>query len=97
MRAPQPDRTAPHSIRETFDPKSQFKIGQLIQQIFPAALRSTDLAFTYALGITVFGGSSTYMVTWLVGVTGDPMASAYYVLATNLVTLAAVFVARRTG
>jgi hypothetical protein len=61
----------------------------LIQQLFPAAVRSTGLAFTYALGITIFGGTATYVVTWLVGITGDPLASTYYVLVGNVVTLLA--------
>ncbi len=66
----------------------------LMQQIFPPPVRSTGLAFTYALGITIFGGTATYIVTWLVGVTGDPLASVYYVLAANLVTLGSILAVR---
>lgn len=62
----------------------------LIALVFPNAVRSAGLAFTYALGVTVFGGTATYIVTWLVGITGDPLASAYYVLAANLVALASL-------
>ena len=43
----------------------------LIPLIFPRAVRSTGLALTYALGVAVFGGTATYIVTWLVGATGD--------------------------
>ena len=63
----------------------------LIPQIFPRAVRSTGLAFTYALGVAIFGGTATYIVTWLVGVTGNPLASVYYVVAANLIVLAAIF------
>ena len=57
----------------------------LIPLIFPPAVRSTGLALTYSLGVAIFGGTATYVVTWLVGVTGDPLASSYYVMAANVV------------
>jgi MFS family permease len=68
----------------------------LIPLIFPTAVRSTGLAITYALGVAIFGGTATYIVTWLVGVTGDPLASTYYVMAANVVMLASVLAIRRT-
>jgi predicted MFS family arabinose efflux permease len=66
----------------------------LIPLVFPAAVRATGLAMTYAIGVTIFGGTATYVVTWLVGVTGDPLASSYYVMAANVVTLLAVLAVR---
>jgi MFS family permease len=66
----------------------------LIPLIFPAAVRSTGLAVTYSLGVAIFGGTATYVVTWLVGVTGNPLASTYYVMAANVVMLTAVLVVR---
>ena len=66
----------------------------LIPLIFPAAVRSTGLALTYSLGVAIFGGTATYIVTWLVGVTGDPLASTYYVMAANVVMLVAILLVR---
>ncbi len=66
----------------------------LIPLIFPPAVRSTGLALTYSLGVAIFGGTATYVVTWLVGVTGDPLASSYYVMAANVVMLAAIVLVR---
>jgi MFS family permease len=68
----------------------------LIPLIFPPEIRSTGLALTYALGVAIFGGTATYVVTWLVGVTGDPLASTYYVLAANAVLLLAVLAIRNS-
>jgi MFS family permease len=65
----------------------------LIPLSFPRAVRSTGLAFTYALGVAIFGGTATYIVTWLVGVTADPLASVYYVFVANFGMLAAIFCA----
>jgi len=66
----------------------------LIPLIFPAEARATSLAIAYSLGVAIFGGTATYVVTWLVGVTGDPLASAYYVLAANVAMLIAVLAVR---
>ena len=63
----------------------------LIPWLFPKVVRATGLAFSYSLAAAVFGGTATYIVTWLVGVTGNPLASVYYVLAANLVLVAAIF------
>jgi MFS family permease len=65
----------------------------LVPFIFPAAIRATGLALTYALGVAIFGGTATYVVTWLVGVTGNPLASTYYVMAANVVLVLAVLAA----
>jgi MHS family proline/betaine transporter-like MFS transporter len=67
----------------------------LIPLIFPPAARATGLALTYSLGVAIFGGTATYVVTWLVGVTGDPLASTYYVMAANIVLLLAVLAVPR--
>ncbi len=64
--------------------------------IFPPEVRATGLALTYALGVAIFGGTATYVVTWLVGVTGDPLASTYYVLAANAVLLLAALAIRNS-
>lgn len=62
----------------------------LIPWTFPKSVRATGLAFTYSLGVAVFGGTATYIVTWLVGVTGNPLASVYYVFIATLAMLAAI-------
>jgi MFS family permease len=68
----------------------------VIPLIFPRAVRATALALTYSLGVAVFGGTATYVVTWLVGATGDPLASTYYVMAANVALLAAFLAVRNT-
>ncbi len=66
----------------------------LIPLIFPPAIRSTGMAICYSLGVAIFGGTATYIVTWLVGATGDPLASTYYVMAASVVMLIAVLAIR---
>jgi len=58
--------------------------------IFLPAVRATGLSITYSVGVAMFGGTAIPIFTWLVGVTGDPLASTYYVMAANVVMLLGV-------
>ncbi len=58
----------------------------------PAALGALDrLALVYALSVSIFGGSTNFLINWLVATTGDRLAPAYYLAAFSLVgTIAAM-------
>ena len=63
----------------------------IVPELLPPAVRATGLAFAYAIGVSLFGGSTQFVITWLIGVTGNPVSPAFYVIATSLVTIAAAF------
>ncbi|WP_322044008.1 MFS transporter [Paraburkholderia sp. J67] len=70
--------------------------GPLLPELFPRSTRATGLSLSYAAGVSIFGGFAQFIVTWLIGITGDPTAPAWYVIvcgALSLVPLA--FVAER--
>jgi MFS family permease len=49
-------------------------------QLFPTRSRSTSLSLVNNLTVLVVGGFAQFIVTWLIKVTGSPMAPAYYML-----------------
>jgi MFS family permease len=53
-------------------------------ELFPRAIRSAALSIAYAFTVTVFGGTTQLVVTYLIGVTGDPLSPAYYVIITSI-------------
>ena len=59
-----------------------------LAEAFPKAVRSSGLSILYALGTTIFGGTTQFVVAWLIDRTGSPMVPAWYMLATT--TLAAI-------
>jgi MFS family permease len=61
-----------------------------IPELLPRAVRATGLSIAYAIGVSVFGGSTQFVITWLLGVTGDPSSPAWYVTAASLVTTVAI-------
>jgi len=68
-----------------------------ITEAFPPRLRSGALAVTYALATSVFGGTTQFVVAWLIDATGDPLAPAWYMFGAALMGLAAMMFTRETA
>ena len=60
-------------------------------ELFPRAIRSAGLSVAYAFIVTIFGGTTQLVVTYLIGVTGDPLSPAYYLIATSVIGVLAMF------
>ena len=58
-----------------------------LAEIFPVEVRATGMSLVYALGVAIFGGFGQFIVTWLIQVTGSPIAPAYYVMACSVATI----------
>jgi len=64
-----------------------------ITESLPAAIRSGSVAVIYAIAISTFGGTTQYVITWLMKATGNPVAPAWYwtaALALGIVAVCAV-------
>jgi MFS family permease len=61
-----------------------------IPELLPASVRAGGFAIAYAVGASLFGGTTQLVITWLMGVTGDPNTPAWYVTVTTLVSIAAI-------
>ena len=56
------------------------------------------MAAAYGIGVSVFGGFAQFFVTWLLQVTLQPLAPAWYMMVTVLLsTLVLFWVRDRTG
>lgn len=56
-------------------------------EMFPTEVRYTGIAFGFSVGAALAGGTAPYISTWLVQVTGSPLAPAFFLIATALITL----------
>lgn len=68
----------------------------LLVESFPKSVRSTGFSIVYAFGVAAFGGTAQIIITWLIGITGDPMSPVWYLLIANLVCLTAAWFAKET-
>ena len=67
-----------------------------IPEALPRAVRSAGLSIVYAFAVTVFGGSTQWIINKLIVVTGDKLAPAYYLALTGLVGGAAALMMPET-
>ncbi len=68
-----------------------------LTESFPAAIRSGGVAVVYAFAIAIFGGTTQFAVTWLIRLTGNPLAPAWYWTAGMIVGIAAMCLTQETA
>jgi len=61
-----------------------------VPELLPIAIRSTGLSIAYAFGAAIFGGSTQFIVTWLIAATGSAMAPAWYLVGISVLSLIAM-------
>ena len=61
-----------------------------ITESLPQHRRSGGLSLIYAISISIFGGSTQFVVGWLTHATGNPLAPAWYMIGAVLVGLVAI-------
>ncbi|MCT4705369.1 MFS transporter [Enterobacteriaceae bacterium H11S18] len=62
----------------------------LILESFPRPVRACGMAMVYAISVSLFGGFAQFNVTWLLKVTNQPMAPAWYLMFCAIVSLCAL-------
>ncbi|MCP3710284.1 MFS transporter [Paraburkholderia sp. CNPSo 3274] len=62
----------------------------MLMEMLPASVRASGLSVIYSVGVTVFGGSSQFIVTWLLAKTGNPLSPAVYLVVCGVISLCAV-------
>ena len=67
----------------------------LIAEIFPTNVRSTGLAVSYNVSVTIFGGFAPLIATWLIQTTKNNMSPSFYVMFTVLLSLISIFLLAR--
>lgn len=65
-------------------------IPAMLSDIFPTVTRGTGLALSYNFSVTLFGGFSPLIVTWLIASSGSKLAPSFYVMATAVLSIVSV-------
>jgi MFS transporter, MHS family, citrate/tricarballylate:H+ symporter len=68
-----------------------------ISESLPKHIRSGTLAIVYAVATSLFGGSTQFIVAWLIGVTGDALAPAYYWTGALAIGLTAIVLIKESA
>lgn len=68
----------------------------VITECLPKSVRSAGLSTVYALAVTVFGGTTQFVVVWLIHATGDPLSPAWYLMASTAIGIVAILMVAET-
>jgi MFS family permease len=68
-----------------------------ITETLPRHVRSGGVGLIYAVTIAIFGGTTQFMIAWIIAKTGDPLAPAYYMMAGIGIGLIAMLLVRETA
>ena len=88
---------AAYAVLSTLRAMSTVSIITWLTESLPPAIRSGGLAVIYAVAISAFGGSTQFVLAWLIKVTGSPLAPAYYWTAATVIGLAAMCATRESA
>ena len=67
-------------------------LPSLMGKIFPVATRVSGMSLSYNISVPIFGGFAPFFAQSLIAVTGTKLAPSYYMMATALLSLAALIV-----
>jgi MFS transporter, MHS family, proline/betaine transporter len=67
----------------------------VMADLFPARTRVTGLSLSYNLGVTIFGGFSPAIFTWLTSSTHNNASPSFYLMATAVFSIVALVAVRR--
>lgn len=59
----------------------------MLPELFPRDIRATGMSLVYCLGVSIFGGFAQFFATWLIKLTGNSLAPAWYVIGCAVVSL----------
>jgi MHS family proline/betaine transporter-like MFS transporter len=69
-------------------------IPSILAEMFPTRVRYTGLSVSYGFAVVLFGGFAPLVSTWLVAVTGNPLAPAFYIMAGGAMSAVAILTMR---
>jgi MHS family proline/betaine transporter-like MFS transporter len=68
-----------------------------LAELFPTRVRFSGFAFSFNTANALFGGTAPFIATWLIQVTGNKAAPAWYLLGAAAVALVAIIASRETA
>jgi MHS family citrate/tricarballylate:H+ symporter-like MFS transporter len=69
----------------------------ILTESLPKNVRSGVVSTVYAFAISIFGGSTQFMLTWILAVSGSPLTPAYYWIGALLVGLTAMMLVKESA
>ena len=69
-------------------------LATFLSESFPTNVRYSGFALSFNGANALLGGTTPFIVTWLIKVTGSPLAPAGYLTAISLIAMVAILMSR---
>jgi MFS transporter, MHS family, proline/betaine transporter len=63
----------------------------ILAELFPTKVRFTALSIGYGMSVTLFGGFAPFIAEYLIGVTHNPVAPAFFLIFAAIVSALTLF------
>ena len=66
-----------------------------LAELFPTRIRGIGVSLSFAVAVTIFGGFTPFVATWLIAVTGNSLSPSFYIMFTAALSIIALAFVRR--
>jgi MFS transporter, MHS family, proline/betaine transporter len=66
-----------------------------LAELFPTPIRGIGVTLSFAAAVTIFGGFTPFVATWLIAVTGNSLSPSFYIMFTAALSIIALASVRR--
>jgi MHS family proline/betaine transporter-like MFS transporter len=68
-----------------------------LSELFPTRVRGIGVSLSFAVAVTIFGGFTPFISTWLISMTGNSLSPSFYIMFTAALSIIALVLMRRGG
>ena len=65
-----------------------------LAELFPTRVRGIGVSLSFAVAVTIFGGFTPFVATWLIAVTGNSLSPSFYIMFTAALSIIALVFVR---
>ena len=66
-----------------------------LAELFPTPVRGIGVALSFSVTVTIFGGFTPFVSTWLIAMTGNSLSPSFYIMFTAALSIVALAFVRR--
>jgi MHS family proline/betaine transporter-like MFS transporter len=65
-----------------------------LAELFPTRIRGIGVSLSFAVAVTIFGGFTPFVATWLIAATGNSLSPSFYIMFTAALSIIALVFVR---
>jgi MHS family proline/betaine transporter-like MFS transporter len=65
-----------------------------LAELFPTRVRGIGVSLSFAVAVTIFGGFTPFVATWLIAMTGNSLSPSFYIMFTAALSIIALVFVR---